>query len=108
MMWLHLFGRLKPGVTLAQAESQANTIFQAGLESFYGAYAAGDRRAEYLDQRLLIHPAAGGASSSRAALSDLRHRAAWLVRRVPARRDSARGRIEPRGSARGARARRDG
>ena len=44
-MWLHVFGRLKPGVTLAQAESRANAIFQAGLESFYGAAASGDAAA---------------------------------------------------------------
>src|SRR6202790_261878 len=36
-MWLHVFGRLKPGVTQVQADSQANAVFQAGLESFYGA-----------------------------------------------------------------------
>src|SRR3989441_2701282 len=29
-MWLHVFGRLKPGVTRAQAEAQANAIFHAG------------------------------------------------------------------------------
>ena len=52
VMWLHVFGRLKPGVTPAQAEAQANAIFQAGLESFYGAAASGERRRELLDQRL--------------------------------------------------------
>ena len=64
-MWLHVFGRLKPGVTLAQAEAQANAIFQAGLESFYGAVASGERRREFLDQRLRIRPAARGASQTR-------------------------------------------
>jgi len=43
-MCLDVFGRLKPGVTLAQAEAQANAIFQAGLESFYGAAASGERQ----------------------------------------------------------------
>ena len=43
-MWLHVFGRLKPGVTSAQAEAQANAVFRSGLESFYGAIASGDRR----------------------------------------------------------------
>ena len=64
-MWLHVFGRLKPGVTLAQAEVQANTLFQAGLESFYGAAASGERRSELLDQRLRIQPGARGASTTR-------------------------------------------
>ncbi len=57
-MWLNVFGRLKPGVTLAQAEGQANAVFQAGLESFYGAAALGERRREFLDQRLRIRPRA--------------------------------------------------
>jgi predicted permease len=69
-MWLHVFGRLKPGVSFAQAESQANSIFQAGLESFYGTFATGERRADYLDQRLRLQSGARGASSSRSELSD--------------------------------------
>ncbi|MGA3237968.1 MAG: ABC transporter permease [Bryobacteraceae bacterium] len=68
-MWLNVFGRLKPGVTQAQAEAQANALFQAGLESFYGAAASGDRRREYLDQRLRIQPGARGASETRHAYS---------------------------------------
>jgi predicted permease len=64
-MWLNVFGRLKPGVTLAQAEGQANAIFQAGLESFYGALASGERRREFLDQRIRVRPAARGASQTR-------------------------------------------
>jgi putative ABC transport system permease protein len=64
-MWLNVFGRLKPGVTPAQAEAQANAIFTAGLESFYGAAATGERRREYLDQRLQIRPGARGASETR-------------------------------------------
>jgi predicted permease len=68
-MWLHVFGRLKPGVTAAQAEAQANAIFQAGLESFYGAAASGERRREYLDQRLRIRPGARGASATRKEFS---------------------------------------
>ena len=64
-MWPHVFGRLAPGVTAVQAESRANAIFQAGLESFYGAAASGDRRRELLDQRLQVRPAARGASPTR-------------------------------------------
>jgi predicted permease len=68
VMWLHVFGRLAPGVTHAQAEAGANAVFQAGLESFYGATTA-ERRGEFLDQQLLARPGARGASATRAELS---------------------------------------
>src|SRR5262249_23645219 len=68
-MWLHVFGRLRPGVTPAQAEAQANAVFHAGLESFYGAAASGERRREFLDQQLKVQPAARGASAARGELS---------------------------------------
>jgi len=68
-MWLHVFGRLKPEVTRAQAEGQANAVFQAGLESFYGTAASGERRREFLDQRLQIRPGARGASPTRNGFS---------------------------------------
>jgi predicted permease len=68
-MWLNVFGRLKPGVTPAYAEAQANALFQAGLESSYGAAATGERRREYLDQSLRIQPGARGASETRHAYS---------------------------------------
>ena len=68
-MWLHVFGRLKPGVSLAEAEARANAVMQANLIAFYGAAATGERRAEYLDQRLQISEASRGASSKRSELS---------------------------------------
>ncbi len=68
-MWLHVFGRLKPGVTAAQAEARANAIFQAGLESFYGAAATGERRREILNQSLQVRPAGRGASAARSEFS---------------------------------------
>jgi predicted permease len=68
VMWLHVFGRLRPDVTMVQAETQANAVFQAGLESFYGAV-TGERRTEVLDQQLRLQAAARGASATRAQLS---------------------------------------
>jgi predicted permease len=68
-MWLHVFGRLKPGVSPAEAQARANAVLQADLESFYGSAAAGDRRAEFLDQRLEIRSAGRGASYKRSELS---------------------------------------
>ena len=64
-MWLHVFGRLQPGVTLAQGDARANAVFQAGLESFYGAVASQERRREFLDQRLKIQSGERGASETR-------------------------------------------
>ena len=68
-MWLHVFGRLKPGVKLSRAEAESNAIFKAGLEQFYGGVASPERRKELLDQKLKARPAAGGASSARGDFS---------------------------------------
>ena len=68
-MWLHVFGRLEPGVSPAEAEARANALLQANLTAFYGPAATGDRRAEYLDQRLQLTDASRGASSKRSELS---------------------------------------
>ena len=64
-MWLHVFARLKPGVSPAQAEAEANGILQAGLVSFYGAAALGERRRELLDQHIRVQPGGRGATPSR-------------------------------------------
>ena len=61
VMWLHVFGRLKPGVTASQAEDRANAVFQAGLQSFYGE----GGRHDSLDQTLRLRSGARGASASR-------------------------------------------
>ncbi|MEP6962627.1 MAG: ABC transporter permease, partial [Acidobacteriota bacterium] len=65
IMWLHVFGRLQPGVTLEQAQAQSSSIFKAGLESFYGDVKSEQQRRTFLDQRLRLRPAARGASGSR-------------------------------------------
>ena len=65
VMWLQAFGRLRPGVTLVEADARANAVFQAGLESFYGGIASGPRRREFLDQRLQVRSGARGASRTR-------------------------------------------
>ena len=36
VMWLHVFGRLRPGVTPAQAEADAIAVLHADLETYYG------------------------------------------------------------------------
>jgi putative ABC transport system permease protein len=68
-MWLHVFGRLKPGVTEARAEAQANAVFQSGLESFYGTTPSAERRRLLLDQRIEVKPGGRGASPARSEFS---------------------------------------
>lgn len=68
-MWLHAFGRLKPGVTMARAEAESNAIFKAGLESFYGSVVLPEARRDALSQRLKLHPGANGASEARGDFS---------------------------------------
>jgi predicted permease len=65
VMWLNVFGRLKPDATPARAEAQANAVFHIGLGSFYGAAASDPSRRELMDQRLLIRPGGRGASTTR-------------------------------------------
>lgn len=65
VMWLHVFGRLAPGVSPQQAEAKANSVFQAGLEAHYGSVLSPEKAREFLDQRLRVQPAAAGASDVR-------------------------------------------
>jgi len=64
-MWLHLFGRLKPGMTMAQAEAQANTILKADLMESVAGVNSPDSRRQALSQYLKFHPGDGGISSAR-------------------------------------------
>lgn len=64
-MWLHLFGRLKPGVSTERAQAAANAVFQQGLAAYYAKAPTEEIRRNFLDQRLRIRPAATGASGIR-------------------------------------------
>ena len=70
IMWLHAFGRLAPGVSLDRAQAQANLVFQQGLAAYYGSMADAEKRKQFLDQRLVLKPAATGASSLRRNFSE--------------------------------------
>ncbi len=63
--WLQAFGRLKPGVSLAQAQAEASGIFQQGLSAYYTSAPTEQMRRDFLNQQLRVRPAATGASGLR-------------------------------------------
>jgi len=69
-MWLHVFGRLRHGMTLDRAQADANLIFQQGLTTYYSTIADATTRKKFLDQKLTLRPAATGASSLRGSFSE--------------------------------------
>jgi predicted permease len=70
VMWLHVFGRLAPGVSLERAQASANRVFQQGLIPYYESIADADTRTNYLQQHLEATPAATGASAIRASFAE--------------------------------------
>jgi predicted permease len=64
-IWLQAIGRLKPGVTLEQAQAASNVVFKRGLEEYYASAPTEQARRDFLDQRLRLRPAASGASAVR-------------------------------------------
>jgi predicted permease len=71
VMWLHAFGRLRPGVTLDTAQANVNVVFQQGLAAYYsGSGLSPESRRRFLDQRLRVRPAATGASTLRNSFAE--------------------------------------
>ncbi len=70
VMWLQVFGRLKPNVTPKQAEAEVTAIYQALLERFYGPTTSGELLRESLNQPLQVRPGARGASNMRSDFSE--------------------------------------
>jgi predicted permease len=70
VMWLHLFGRLAPGVTRERAQASANVAFQQGLAAYYGSIGDDGLRTRYRDQRLTLRDAATGASALRRTFAE--------------------------------------
>jgi predicted permease len=65
VMFLHVVGRLKPGVNLAQANAAANIAYRQGLEMEAGSIADPARRHDLLDSRVVTRDARHGLSSLR-------------------------------------------
>jgi predicted permease len=63
--WLHLMGRLKPGLTLQQAESALQTFWPQVMEATTNPGMPPDRRARYLSRRTRLEPGRSGFSRVR-------------------------------------------
>ncbi len=61
-MWLHVIGRLKPGVTMAQAKASVNLAHKQVVAEEFSAMPPGDG---IFKQSIDLHPAASGVSSLR-------------------------------------------
>lgn len=70
VMWLHAFGRLRPGVSIEQAQAEANVVFQQELAAFYAAAPNEESRKRFMNQRLRLRMAGNGASSIRGAFGE--------------------------------------
>jgi len=62
--WLHAIGRLKPGITLAQAKAEINVEFQHLMESQTPGMSA-DKKRQFLNQHLAVVEGSRGASTLR-------------------------------------------
>jgi predicted permease len=65
VMWLHVFGRLKPGITQAKAQTEIDVLFRGILETDYPATLAPETRKQALDQHIKLHDARTGAFGGR-------------------------------------------
>ena len=63
VMWLHVFGRLRPGATLTAAGAEANVAFQQELTAYYAILPDAEARRAFSNQKLTARPAAAGASA---------------------------------------------
>jgi len=65
--WLSLIGRLKSGITPAQAEANLNVIFQQAGKGNYGAALSADDRNAIRNLHIAVSPGGGGLSDLRAS-----------------------------------------
>jgi predicted permease len=63
-MWLQVMARLKPGVSLAQANANANVVFPGYVSASAARFKlSGNELKEYSDQKINVQPGARGAST---------------------------------------------
>ncbi|MGH9406463.1 MAG: ADOP family duplicated permease [Terriglobia bacterium] len=69
-IWLQAMARLKPGVTLEQAQANVTILFRRMLESQAGPGLTAAQSKEYLDQRIQLQSGARGVAPVRGAMGD--------------------------------------
>jgi predicted permease len=62
-MWLQAIGRLRPQITMAQANATINVVFKRCITAAAGSATGSKNPRDYLDQRINLHAGAGGAST---------------------------------------------
>ena len=65
VMWLHAFGRLKPGISQSRAQTEIDVLFRGILENGYPTTLAPETRKQALDQRIVLRDGRTGAFGGR-------------------------------------------
>jgi len=63
--WLHAFGRLKPGVTQARAQTEIDVLFRGIIENGYPTTLDPETRKQAMDQHIKLHDARTGSFGGR-------------------------------------------
>jgi predicted permease len=69
LMWLHAFGRRKPGVTIADVQAEMNVLFQQILEADYSTSMTPLARKAALNQNIRVRAVRSGAFHGREEFS---------------------------------------
>jgi len=65
VMWLHAFGRLKPGVTQSRAQTEIDVLFRGIIENGYPATLDAETRKQAMDQHIKLRDARTGVFGGR-------------------------------------------
>lgn len=69
ILWLFLYGRMKPGIPIRQARVRMNLLWPRILEATPPPGYEGERRARFFARKITLEPAANGVSSLRKRFS---------------------------------------
>ncbi|HEY6971719.1 MAG TPA: ABC transporter permease [Candidatus Angelobacter sp.] len=64
-IWMHAYGRMRPGVILQQVQAEASVVFKGMMEAFYPPTLSQKQKKEALSQYLVVHDARTGSFDGR-------------------------------------------